>query len=74
MNKYFGFTFVCMKTLYINPFILLRGCTNPKVEKRIVQPTNGYAQMVVIEQGNVKTLHISGQIGQGEDLEMQMRD
>jgi enamine deaminase RidA (YjgF/YER057c/UK114 family) len=43
------------------------------IEKRFVQPTNGYAQMSVITHGNMKRLHISGQIGQGETLEEQMR-
>ncbi len=43
------------------------------LEKRFVQPTNGYAQMTVITHGNMKRLHISGQIGQGETLEEQMR-
>lgn len=53
--------------------VLLIGC-NGSFSKRIVQPTNGYAQMVVVEQNGVKTLHISGQIGDGENLEAQMRD
>jgi 2-iminobutanoate/2-iminopropanoate deaminase len=45
----------------------------PAIEKRYIQPTNGYAQMAVITHGNMKRLHISGQIGQGETLEEQMR-
>lgn len=45
----------------------------PTIEKRYVQPTNGYAQMAVITHGNMKRLHISGQIGSGETLEEQMR-
>lgn len=62
-------------------FILLGfliSCATPEPEhfsfsKRYVQPTNGYAQMVVIEQQGVKTLHISGQVGEGVDLGAQMR-
>ncbi|MEQ8239817.1 MAG: RidA family protein [Cyclobacteriaceae bacterium] len=54
--------------------ILLFGCSTEKTSKRFVQPTNGYAQMVVVEQNGTKTLHISGQIGNGADLESQMRD
>ena len=42
--------------------------------RRYVQPTNGYAQMVVIERDGVKTLQISGQVGEGDNLETQMRD
>ncbi|WP_425389885.1 RidA family protein [Ekhidna sp.] len=49
-------------------------CSTGSFSKRIIQPTNGYAQMIVIEQNGMKTLHISGQIGEGEDLETQMRD
>lgn len=55
-------------------FLLLFSCGQATVKKRVVQPTNGYAQMVVVEQGATKTLHISGQVGEGEDLETQMRD
>lgn len=56
--------------------ILLTFCcfTHAQVNKRYVQPTNGYSQMVVVEQNGVKTLHISGQVGEGNDLETQMRD
>lgn len=59
--------------------ILLLSCTasvqeTPSFSRRYVQPTNGYSQMVVIEQNGVKTLHISGQVGEGEDLDTQMRD
>lgn len=53
---------------------LLSACGQGPIKKRVVQPTNGYAQMIVLEQNGVKTLHISGQIGEGEDLETQMRD
>lgn len=47
---------------------------NPKTTKKFVQPTNGYAQMVVVQQDFQKQLYISGQIGEGETLEAQMRD
>ncbi|MEQ8712296.1 MAG: RidA family protein [Cyclobacteriaceae bacterium] len=46
---------------------------SPTIEKRYVQPTNGYAQMAVITHGKMKRLHISGQIGPGNTLEEQMR-
>lgn len=45
----------------------------PTIEKRYVKPTNGYAQMAVITHGKMKRLLISGQIGQGDTLEEQMR-
>lgn len=43
------------------------------METRYVQPTNGYAQMAVITHGHMKRLIISGQVGQGDTLEAQMR-
>lgn len=48
--------------------------TENTFSRRYVRPANGYAQMVVVEQNGVKTLHISGQVGEGGDLESQMRD
>ncbi len=60
------------------PFLLIACSTQEQADssfsRRYVQPTNGYSQMVVIEQNGVKTLHISGQVGEGDDLESQMRD
>lgn len=63
-----------MRIFSLFSILLLMSCGSESVSKRFVQPTNGYAQMVVIEQGGVKTLHISGQIGEGADLESQMRE
>lgn len=59
--------------------VLILSCTTQEqrensFSRRYVQPANGYAQMVVVEQDGVKTLHISGQVGEGNDLETQMRD
>jgi len=61
------------KLLFISA-VLMISCNGNSVSKRYVQPTNGYAQMVVIDQDGSKTLHISGQVGVGDDLETQMRD
>lgn len=63
-----------MNKIFILLSLFLLSCGAGTITKRIIEPTNGYAQMVVVEQGGVKTLHISGQIGQGENLETQMRD
>lgn len=46
----------------------------PNFSRRYIQPTNGYSQMVVVEQNGIKTLYISGQVGVGDDLETQMKD
>jgi 2-iminobutanoate/2-iminopropanoate deaminase len=59
--------------LFLTPLLLL-GCDADSVTKRYIKPANGYAQMVVIEQKSHKTLHISGQIGEGANLDAQMRD
>ncbi|KOY88036.1 hypothetical protein AD998_03595 [bacterium 336/3] len=41
-------------------------------KKEYIHPANGYSQVVSITSGNTKTLYISGQIGEGKDLEAQM--
>jgi len=37
-----------------------------------IHPTNGYSQVVVVNDGRTKTLYVSGQIGDGETLAQQM--
>ncbi|WP_420316995.1 RidA family protein [Ekhidna sp.] len=63
-----------MRLISLFSILLFISCSTGSFSKRIIQPINGYAQMIVIEQNGVKTLHISGQIGEGENLEAQMRD
>lgn len=43
-------------------------------EKSYVDTHNGYSEAVVITSGDLKTIYVSGQIGEGADLETQMRD
>ncbi|MFT4736787.1 MAG: 2-iminobutanoate/2-iminopropanoate deaminase [Cyclobacteriaceae bacterium] len=62
-----------MKKSLILLFVLISACQQ-RASTRFVSPSNGYAQMVVVEQSGVKTLHISGQVGKGIALEEQMRD
>ena len=40
-------------------------------KKEYLHPNEGFSQVVVIETEETKTLHISGQIGEGDDLEAQ---
>lgn len=40
-------------------------------KKEYIRKNEGFSQVVVVESDNVKTLHISGQIGEGIDLETQ---
>lgn len=41
------------------------------IEKDYIEPNEGFSQTVVVKTGNFKTLYISGQIGDGADLEAQ---
>lgn len=41
--------------------------------REIINPATGYSQAVAITAGAVKTIYISGQIGEGDDLESQLR-
>lgn len=41
------------------------------IEKKYIEPNEGFSQTVVVRTGNFKTLYISGQIGDGIDLQAQ---
>lgn len=41
------------------------------IKKEYIHPNAGFSQVVVVATENTKTLHISGQIGEGNDLEIQ---
>ena len=41
------------------------------IEKEYIEPNEGFSQTVVVKTGNFNTLYISGQIGDGVDLEAQ---
>ena len=41
------------------------------IQKEYIEPNEGFSQTVVVKTGNFKTLYISGQIGDGADLEEQ---
>ena len=41
------------------------------IEKEYIEPNEGFSQTVVVKTGNFKTLYISGQIGDGANLEAQ---
>ena len=42
-------------------------------EKSYVNMHDGYSEAVVVTTDNLKTIYVSGQVGEGEDLESQMR-
>ena len=76
-----------MKSLYrfLPALLLLAGCQQappqpvegqpgpPVFEKAYVDTHNGYSEAVVVQSAGVRTLYISGQVGEGADLEAQMR-
>jgi enamine deaminase RidA (YjgF/YER057c/UK114 family) len=41
------------------------------IEKEYIEPNAGFSQTVVVKTGNFRTLYISGQLGDGTDLETQ---
>ncbi len=41
------------------------------IEKEYIEPNEGFSQTVAVKTGSFKTLYISGQIGDGADLEAQ---
>lgn len=41
------------------------------IEKVYIEPSEGFSQTVLVKTGNFRTLYISGQIGDGVDLEAQ---
>ncbi len=67
-----------MKLIVVILLLTLTSCIQETDSQRTsityVSPTNGYSQMVVVEDRSVKALYISGQVGTGDDLETQMRE
>lgn len=42
--------------------------------KVYIEPHNGYSEAVVVRNGDMKTIYISGQVGEGENFEAQFKD
>ncbi len=56
--------------------LLIQSCStmqNEAFNKAYIHPVNGFSQVVAVTTGNIKTLYISGQIGEGVDWQTQMR-
>ena len=51
------------------------GCfaSQAQLQKEYVNPGAGYTNTLVVANGKVKTIYISGQVGEGKDLESQIR-
>ncbi|MEM1339278.1 MAG: RidA family protein [Bacteroidota bacterium] len=73
-----------MRTLLMILILILVGCqTNensetkqpkPTLTKTYIDPAQGYSQAVAVEANGIKTIYISGQVGEGENFEAQFRD
>lgn len=63
------------KLLAASILLLFLSCDTEekRISKTFVQPASGYSQAVVTSYNGLKTIHISGQIGDGEDLATQMK-
>jgi enamine deaminase RidA (YjgF/YER057c/UK114 family) len=44
-----------------------------ELKKEYISPKNGYTEVVAYTSGNVKTIYVSGQIGEGDSLDEQIR-
>jgi len=55
--------------------VLLLSCEteDPEFKTEFINPASGYSQVVKVQNEELITLYISGQIGEGEDLDTQMR-
>ncbi len=75
-----------MKPLYLFLFILVLSCKTEtphtpdtpeqkvSLSKTHIDPRQGYSEAVIVKANGIKTIYISGQVGEGEDFEAQFRD
>ena len=63
-----------MKYIYIAALFLFACGSNKNADLKTsyINPASGYTQVVVSEYNGLKTIHVSGQIGEGDDLQTQM--
>lgn len=63
-------------TLLVLSLLILLGlplAAGAEHTRQIINPATGYSQAVAVTAGTVTTVYISGQIGEGDDLESQLR-
>ncbi|MFS4415820.1 RidA family protein [Maribacter sp. 2307ULW6-5] len=75
-----------MKNTFLLFFVLLMACkeapqrvtpqeaTGTSLLKTVVDPREGYSEAVIVEANGIKTIYISGQVGEGPTFEAQFRD
>ena len=58
----------------IKLLLLASSCNNQEATITYHDAVNGYAETVVVKSANKTEIHISGQVGEGNTLEVQMRN
>ncbi|MEQ8364273.1 MAG: RidA family protein [Cyclobacteriaceae bacterium] len=48
-------------------------CASAQIQKEYINPGPGYTQVVAVNAGTTKTIYVSGQVGEGANLESQLR-
>lgn len=63
------------KVILVNCLLLVTILTSSaqKIEKEYINPGPGYTQVVTATANGVKTIYVSGQVGEGKNLEEQTR-
>ncbi len=64
-----------MKAKFIFSLSILIYCisASAQIKKEYINPGPGYTNTLVVTSGAAKTIYISGQVGEGKDLETQIR-
>lgn len=64
-----------MKITVVACFVLLltHVVSAQSLEKEFINPGPGYSNVVVTVADGIKTIHVAGQVGEGKDLEAQLR-
>jgi enamine deaminase RidA (YjgF/YER057c/UK114 family) len=63
------------QVILVNCLLLVTILTSiaQKIEKEYINPGPGYTQVVIATANGVKTIYVSGQVGEGKNLEEQTR-
>lgn len=63
------------QVILVNCLLLVTILTSiaQKIEKKYINPGPGYTQVVTATANGVKTIYVSGQVGEGKNLEEQTR-
>ncbi|MEM9076828.1 MAG: RidA family protein [Bacteroidota bacterium] len=74
-----------MRPLFFSLLFVFISCQNPTqniqesdysndFSKTFIGHHNGYSEAVIVQSNSIKTIYISGQVGEGENFEAQLRD